>query len=158
MFIKWKGAGLGFFLVSGLAPDVLIFRLTSAFLLCPGLWSVLENTKQWEGGPLPRRHLPVSWVTEPRGMKPTVKLIESRADVSETSWAVAICRGKHVLPWGALTLLPTPTPAYRLGSSLRKAQSELVTPWVYVTRLCFFAVYPLPHGPHCPVPVPRNTP
>ena len=81
MFIKWKGADLGFFLVSGLAPDVLIFHLTSAFLLCPELWSVLENTKQWEGGPLPRRHLPVSWVTEPRGMKPTVKLLESRADV-----------------------------------------------------------------------------
>lgn len=56
------------------------------FPTCPEL-SVLGNRGQREGGPLPRRHLPGSWVTEPRGMNPEVNLVESRTDISETSRA-----------------------------------------------------------------------
>lgn len=90
--------------------------------------------------------------------------MESCTDISEAPRAAAhpfcVCLSKCV--WGsvgrcpptrALSLLHTPPAAPPPGCPLRRALSELVIPWVYMARLCFFTVQPLYHGPHCHVPV-----
>lgn len=75
--------------------------------------------------------MPVSWMIEPRCRKPAGGLVGSGTRRSEGPWAAALPSAAcPVLPSGALTLLPTPTPAHGLCCSLRKAQSELVTPGI----------------------------
>lgn len=125
------------------------------------IWCCALQDSHPDSGRL-RRWTPVAesglrhWVTEQSPeVQPAVSLVESCTDVSELP-RTAATSNSEVISLGVLTLLPTPTPAYSQDPFSKEAQKE-PDPWVYVTRLSFFTIQPLPQGPHCPV-LPRNTP